>query len=119
MTYFFDTYALVEMIRGSKDYARFIDESVRTTLFNLGELHYRFLRDGIPNPGFCYLEFRNDCIPIESRNVEEAMEFKYMHRTKKFSFIDSLGYVIARENDLLFLTGDEGFRNIPGVEFVK
>lgn len=36
--YFWDTYAIVEFISGSPAYARFSDESVVLTLFNLVEL---------------------------------------------------------------------------------
>jgi hypothetical protein len=30
-----------------------------------------------------------------------------------------LGYVLAQEIKLPFLTGDEGFKGLPGVKFVK
>jgi uncharacterized protein len=119
MTYFFDTYALIEMIRGNPDYSSFVDEVIHTTALNLGELHYRFLRDGKPNPGLWYLEFRDNCIPVEISSIRDAMEFKYRYRKRKLSFIDAVGYATARENGLVFLTGDEGFRGLEGVEMVK
>lgn len=49
----------------------------------------------------------------------EAVKFKFMHRKKKLSYADCLGYAVAKENKVRFLTGDEKFRNMDNVEFVK
>ena len=45
------------------------------------------------------------------------MKFKFVKQ--KISFIDCIGYLIAKKNNAKFLTGDEHFRNKDNVEFVK
>jgi len=47
------------------------------------------------------------------------MVFKYENKNKNFSFIDCVGYVLAKENNLIFLTGDRAFRGMMNVELVK
>ena len=47
------------------------------------------------------------------------MNFKLKNKKINFSYIDCLGYSISNRLGIIFLTGDEGFRNLPNVEFVK
>ena len=54
-----------------------------------------------------------------SENLKPLTNTMAPDRIKKFSYIDCIGYISAREKKLLFLTGDEQFKEIPGVEFVK
>ena len=119
MSYFFDTYALIEIMRGNQNYAKFADFKPMTSVLNLGELHYHALKDSSKVDEFMYSGLKGSCIPIEIDDVEKAMEFKYGNRKRKFSMVDSIGYILARKYGLLFLTGDEGFRGLGKVEFVK
>ena len=41
--YFFDSYALIELIKGSEFYKKFINERVNITIFNLLETYWHFL----------------------------------------------------------------------------
>ncbi|MBS3066599.1 hypothetical protein J4205_02130 [Candidatus Pacearchaeota archaeon] len=43
--YFADTYALIEIIKGDKNYQKFLNKSLFTSIFNLYELYYSLLRD--------------------------------------------------------------------------
>ena len=56
---------------------------------------------------------------IKDSIIKEANEFKAKNRKLKLSYVDCIGYVLARSFGVKFLTGDEGFRNIENVEFVK
>ena len=47
------------------------------------------------------------------------MDLKLKHRKKKISYVDALGYKLALENNALFLTGDNAFKDVSHVEFVK
>ena len=38
--YFFDTYAVIELVSGSSFYARFVNETPTITIFNLAEIYY-------------------------------------------------------------------------------
>ena len=44
MKYFLDTYALIEIAEGNKDYARYVDADVVTLKNNIAELFYFYLK---------------------------------------------------------------------------
>ena len=58
-------------------------------------------------------------IHLDFEIIEESMKFRYKNKKSKFSYADCLGYIAARKNNLVFLTGDSGFKNFPNVEFVE
>ena len=43
--YFFDSYAVVEIIKGNPNYGRYTREVVSLTLFNLAEIYWSSLND--------------------------------------------------------------------------
>ena len=43
--YFFDTYAIIEIIKGNPNYLKYKDVASAITLFNVVELHYALLRE--------------------------------------------------------------------------
>ena len=43
--YFFDTYAIIELIRGSLQYDRFKEMPIVTSVYNIGELYLIYLRE--------------------------------------------------------------------------
>ena len=45
VAYFFDSYAIVEMVRASPKYARFQDCKITITLIHLAEVYWAILRD--------------------------------------------------------------------------
>ena len=49
----------------------------------------------------------------------KAAEMKFKFLKERLSFIDCIGYILAKKHGALFLTGDERFRNKENVEFVK
>lgn len=120
-TFFFDTYALVEIAQSKESYVKYRENiQILTNKLNLMELAYFFLRideeDKIPIIFKDYLKYN---IEPSINALIEAVKFKFLHRKKKLSYIDCLGYMIAKENKVKFLTGDEKFRGMSNVEFVK
>jgi predicted nucleic acid-binding protein len=51
--------------------------------------------------------------------IINAMTFRNKNMKKKLSMVDCIAYQTALKKGLKFLTGDEGFKNIPYVKFVK
>jgi len=47
------------------------------------------------------------------------MRRKYSKEGRKFSLIDCVGYSVAESLIIPFLTGDQEFEDLPGVEYVK
>lgn len=120
MKYFFDTYAIFEIIKKNKNYEKFFGQEILTSVLNLGELYYGLLKDyGNATALEWFAELKNLAIPIDVETIKLAMEFKHSHKNKNFSFIDCVGYVIAKEHGLIFLTGDKEFENLKNVEFIK
>ncbi len=118
--YFFDTYALVEIVKGNPKYVKFKYCKVVLTIFNLFELHYKLLRDFDKKIADKVLdEYSSAVISVDTISVKEASEFRLLHRRKDLSAADVIGYTCARKYGVKFLTGDEKFRNFENVEFVK
>ncbi len=119
--FYFDTYALVEIARGNPNYSKY-RESVNIMLnkLNLMEYAYFLLRIKKENKiQSLFNEYIKYNIEPSINALIEAVKFKLVQRKNKLSYIDCLGYMIAKENRVKFLTGDEKFRNMDNVEFVK
>ena len=120
MRYFFDTYAIIEIIEDNKSYEKYKEEDVITSILNVGELYYSLLKKNVGATAEAWHErLKQNALLIDAEIIRAAMKFRFENKTKKFSFIDCVGYVLAKEKNLKFLTGDEGFKNMDNVEFVK
>ncbi len=120
MKYFFDTYAIIEIIRENKNYDKYKDEELVTSVLNVGELFYFLLRDyGEEIAVSWYKRLENIALPIDLETIIKAMKFRLENRKRKLSFVDCVSYILAKENNLLLVTGDPGFENLKNVEFVQ
>ncbi|HIH39616.1 TPA: type II toxin-antitoxin system VapC family toxin [Candidatus Woesearchaeota archaeon] len=117
--YFFDSYAIIEIIRGSDSYKRYVSSNIVTAKLNLFELYYwvckelndiNTAKDELMKYSSCILDYDLDII-------EKAAELKLKKRN--LSMTDCIGYMLAVKLDIKFLTGDHEFQNMPNVEFVK
>lgn len=119
--YFFDTYAFCEIIVGNPAYERFLTGvAIITTKLQLIETYYFLLRnyeEKIANK--TYDKLLQYCIEIDDKSIKQAMKFKLKHAKKKLSYVDAIGYMIARNHNAPFLTGDKEFKGMENVEFVK
>ena len=116
--YFFDTYALIELIKSNPNYINYADEIVATTLLNLIELYYCIIRDfNEEKAKNIYCKFKECIIEFKDDIVFEAMKLKL--KNKNLSYVDAIGYITALKNNLIFLTGDNQFKDMETVEFVK
>ena len=118
--YFFDTYAIIEIVSGSSVYARFVNETPIITIFNLAEIYYSALNnlneskaDEIYEKYFCCV------VDISDEILKDAMKFRKKNKKRNLSYTDCIGYIYALKNNLLFLTGDKEFENLENVEFIK
>lgn len=118
--FFFDSYALFEAVIGNESYQKYFNGKVICTILNLFELHQALLREFNKKTADYWINnFDYVLLDITEKNIIEASDFRYKNRDKKLSSIDCIGYIVAKNNNLKFLTGDEGFKNIENVEFVK
>ena len=120
MMHFFDTYAIFEIIDGNPAYSQFQDEAIKTSVSNLGELYYGLLLRGKKSKADAwFVLLQPDLVEIDPETMHQAMTFRHAHKKKRLSMTDCVGYMLARKAGLRFLTGDEAFKDIPDVEFVK
>jgi|SRR3989344_376923 len=117
---FFDTYAILEIIRGSKAYERFAEFTIKTSILNLAEIYYILLNKySKQTADYWYKKFNFDLVAITQDTVKKAAYFRFLNKKKNLSLIDCVGYVLALEHGLKFLTGDKQFKGMRDVEFVK
>src|SRR3989338_605933 len=118
--YFFDTYAIIEIIKGNPNYLKYKDVASAITLFNVVELHYALLReyssvlaDAVAGK---YTEFQ---VEIDFEIIKTANTLKLQHRKRNLSAADVIGYATAQKLGIKFLTVDDDFKDMVNVEFVK
>lgn len=121
MLLFADTYALVEFFMGNPRYEKYFNEhDFITTRLNLMELYYAKLAEGQQQQAE---EYYNSILPktieIDDETIKKAAQFRFENRKKNISYIDAIGYEIAKIKKIKFLTGDRAFKEMPNVEFVK
>lgn len=118
--YFFDTYAIFEIINGNPGYARFKDEQIVTGVLNVGELYYGLLKElSKTKTDRLVAQLKPHVVEINIGIIKEAMLFRHSHRRKKMSMVDCVGYILATRHKMKFLTGDVAFLDMPNVEFAK
>ena len=120
MNYFLDTYALIEIVKGNEKFKDFLQYELFTSLFNLYEFYFVLLRDfnEITAKNFFY-QFKKRILLIKDEHIFEASQFKLINSKKRFSYVDCIGYFMAKDYDMKFLTGDKEFEKLENVEFVK
>ncbi|MFH1440196.1 MAG: PIN domain-containing protein [Candidatus Woesearchaeota archaeon] len=120
MPYFYDTYAIIEVIRGNSNYDQYLDDEIITSNLNLGELFYSIIREHNEEKAEKWMEIlKEHAFEVDSETIIDAMKFKFKYRKTNFSYIDCIGYIMAKKHGIKFLTGDKEFEKIDNVEFVK
>ncbi|MFH1409811.1 MAG: PIN domain-containing protein [Nanoarchaeota archaeon] len=121
VSYFFDTYAFFEIFSENKHYEQFTKNiNILTTTLNLMELHYGMLRTfGREIADRYYDELREFCIEMDDEVIKAANELKNQFKERRLSYIDCIGYILAKTRNVPFLTGDKQFEDMDNVEYVK
>ena len=121
LSFFFDTYAFYEIIVGNPNYMPFTKEiKIVTTHLNLMELYYHLLALYSKEQALGFFKrYEEFVVPISNLIIIEAMDFRKQYYRKNLSYVDCIGYTIARKMKIPFLTGDSQFEDMPNVKFVK
>ena len=116
--FFFDTYAFFEFFYGNVNYRSYEGVSGITTIFNLAELNYGLKKVVDRRLADELTEKYNSClVDVSFEDIKNAADLKIKY--KDLSIPDCVGYVVAKRFNVKFLTGDQGFKDLPNVEFVK
>ena len=116
--FFLDTYALFEIVRGNEKYTTYANAGGITTIFNVAEFNYNLKKDR-PEKEADKLtdDFKSKTVKVEWEDIKDAMNLKTEKRD--LSIPDVIGYTVAKRLGIKFLTGDEDFKDMENVEFVK
>lgn len=123
---FYDSYAVLAYISGEKAFARYFDGQSSggvLTKLNLMEIYFRAAklhgheaaREVIDRFSRYLVDFDIDDIAGSMKLREELMKTRRMN----ISYVDALGYYLAKKMRIPFLTGDRQFADLAGVKFVK
>ncbi len=118
-SYLFDTYAIIEIIKGNLNYKIYLDEEIIINNFIFAELCYILLREKYPNANIYLDKHSKFIVSVKPALIKEAMLFRFENKSKNLSITDCISYFMAKELGIKFLTGDKEFEKLENVEFVK
>ena len=120
-TLFYDTYAILEIIKGNSNYRNYLKNiGIATSRLNLMELYYRlYVLFGIETAELYFQKYNPFAVEVSDLMIKKAMIFRAENRKRDLSYVDCIGYIFAKENKIKFLTGDKQFKDMENVEFVK
>ncbi len=119
-SFFFDTYAFYEIIKENKNYLNYIDSIILTTKLNIFELYNRFLKiNDLYLANIAIDNYYPFAVDFNQDVIKEAAKFKILLNKRDVSMTDCIGYCLAKQLGIKFLTGDEQFENMENVEYVK
>jgi predicted nucleic acid-binding protein len=120
-TYYADTYAMIEYTKGNNSFFRYFKEcKIITTWLNLMELYYAtLLVETEEKANEYYGAFLSKIVSFDHETIKSAAKLRFGHKKKNISYIDAIGYQIALEDNVKFLTGDKAFKGMKNVEYVK
>ncbi len=117
---FFDSYALVELYQQSENYKKYKKVGIVTSYFHLYEMYYILKKSYDERQIKEFFEFMQGfCVILNFDWIKLATEFRFKYKKRDLSYADCLGYIISKDLDIKFLTGDRQFKDLPNVEFVK
>ena len=120
VNYFFDSYAVIEIVKENPQYFKYLNENFVITIFNLVEIYWAVLRDfDEEKADEIYSEINLMITDIDDATLKEAVKFRIKNKKRDLSYADCIGYTYALRNNLIFLTGDKEFERLENVEFVK
>jgi predicted nucleic acid-binding protein len=118
--YFFDSYAIIEILKDNSNYLKYADKEATFTIYNLAEIYWSSLNSyGEEKAEVIYNTYKGAVVEITDDILKEAVKFRKEHKKKNLSYADCIGYIYAKRHNMRFLTGDKEFQSMENVEFVK
>ena len=122
-SFFADSYALIEMLKGNENYRSFQSERLITTEFNICEVGFAVCRNYPANAPQILKTVRKMVTLTATINEDycsgAARRKEASGLGKKLSTIDCVGYSAANRLKIPFLTGDREFADMNNVQFIR
>ena len=119
-SYFFDSYAFFEILDANKEYKKYKNVEIITSKLNIFELYHGILRDhGEEKAQKAFDIYYQFAVEFDEEVIKEAVQLKIQLNKRDVSMTDCIGYCLAKQLGIKFLTGDTAFEYLDNVEFVK
>jgi predicted nucleic acid-binding protein len=124
MSYYYDSYAILEFLASNEKYKKyFVEHKGILTVLNLMEVSYGLLKHMRAKSTVEDLQaFLPYVIGFDVPDIDAAMKLRLkLEKEEKLniSYVDALGYYLAKKHGVLFLTGDKSFEDLENVEFIQ
>jgi len=121
MRYFFDSCAIIEIVEGNENYLRFRELPITTTTLNVAEVYFYLLKQHNEQTADYWIRKLNfELISIIKLHLAvNATKLKFKNKKDGLSYVDCIGYMLSKEMEIKFLTGDRKFKNKENVEFIE
>ncbi len=113
-------------MRANPNYYSFASHKMIISKLTLVEFYSYLLREeGKEKADFFFGKLLLNCEDIPDEVLKQGVSFRQRlnaelkRRKKPLSYIDAITYAFAAHLKVKFLTGDETFKDLPNVEFVK
>jgi predicted nucleic acid-binding protein len=116
-----DSFAWIEYLKGSERGATvksYVDggEPLYTPSICLTEVKARYLRDQKdPTPSMSFIVERSFIIPLSQEIALQAADEK---QRRALHTVDAIVYATGLQRKIVVVTGDQHFKNLPGVEMI-
>ncbi|PIN91360.1 hypothetical protein COU57_00950 [Candidatus Pacearchaeota archaeon CG10_big_fil_rev_8_21_14_0_10_32_14] len=117
--YLYDTYAIMEIIGGNKNYNDYLGARVIINNFIFAELCFNLFKVKYPDAEIFLNKCKEFIVSIKPEVIKNAMKFRQDNKKKNLSMTDAISYFQSKELGIKFLTGDKEFEHLDNVEFVK
>ena len=118
--YCLDTYALWEIQFANEKFSNFLVDNFVVADWTLAEFYRGLLRTyNEATADYWLRKLRPSCRKVDIDTIIKAARFQYNNKKAKMSMYDTVGYIFAQENALLFVTGDKEFKGREGVLFIQ
>lgn len=118
--FFFDSYAIIELIKGNPNYRNYTNAKIVTTKLNLFEVCYFLIRDLGEDKALEFIKnYADHVTDFDADVILAASKLKLVRKADRLSLVGCIGYILAKSLGVKFLTGDEKFEHMENVEYVK
>lgn len=117
--YFFDSYAIIEILKGSESYRKYSEAAIITSQLNLFEVYYALLKKSRKHADGFMKAYHGYATAYSAQTIRAAARLKLSLKKRNLSMADCIGYSMAQECGVRFLTGDKEFQDLKNVEYVK
>lgn len=119
-SFFFDSYAFFEILKANENYSKYKTVEIVTTKLNLFEVYFGILREKNETEAKWILDlYYPFAVDFDKSIIEESAKLKDKINNRNVSMTDCIGYALAKQLGIKFLTGDKEFEELDNVEFVK